>query len=212
MKIMKTIKARWVGRAVAAVLLMISPGANAIQVFADFDGDQVWDASVSTTPGTTLAASLHVSQSAAEVAANGGLASFDLILDPQGGLRLLGTTGADKAANISIDPLWDGFPSATSLGGEQMQVGGNVLFNAPSVAPVVHLFDVSIVAPSVAGTYPLVLADAPGPSFTAGFATYDSTAGFNPTAITVVPLPASLWLLGASLLALFGLHRRGVRS
>ena len=201
---------RWTTCIVGTLLLAMSFGANAIVVFADFNSDMAGDTIVNTTPGTTLPLSVYVSQSVAEVATNGGLASFDLIIEALNSLTFLGANPAEKVSNTVIDPLWDGFPSATSLVGEQLQVGGNVLFNSPSTDPIVHLFDISVVVPNMIGTFNLSLADAPGPSFNAGLAIYDPTAVFQSTQINAVPLPAAVWLLGSALFGLFGLRRNRI--
>lgn len=179
--------------------LFLSTSHAALTVFADLNGDSAHDATYSTTPGSIFSVSVY----ALEDGLHGGLSSYgvQVLLTPT--LAVAGATPVAQLANIISDGQWDLPESKATAPGVEVIDGS--IFN--TFSGLVHLFDIKLEAPNVAGTYTVSFKNVEPDDTFDGFVgfdgfVYDATTTFAATSITVVPVPLGLPLMASALAGL----------
>lgn len=203
MRIGKSIKAVVAG---VATYLAMSPSCFAFSVYADFNGDMVYDPTINVLAGSTITASVYASQTAIEVATNAGLNGFGVDLTT-GGMPISGNT----INSIVLDPQWN-FATDKTISDPTVasaRVVGNTLIAGGFSDLTVHLFDITLDVPDTVGaTYSFNFADIPGDTFvTQNFFVYDPYVVFAETQVSAVPVPAAVWLLLSGIVGLAGISR-----
>lgn len=188
-----------VGTALAAALAL-SGSASALTVFADFNGDGVYDPTFDLTGSVTV--DVYAQATAAEDDA-GGLISFatEGTLNPTGLVNV--TTG-----NIESVPWFVG--PELELDANSVRASGGTL--GDPVPSLVKLFSVELTRVAF-GLTTLSFADwDKSPTFDgyvlADGTVLDGTVEHLSTEIGPVPIPAAAWLFGSALLGLVGLGQR----
>lgn len=189
-----------------------SQSGHALTVYADFDGDMLHDANVNVAPGDSITVGVYASQTAAEVAANGGLNGFGVDLNTNG-LRVTG----DSIANIVLDPQWN-FATQKNISDPAAATAraiGNTLTPGGFGDLIVHLFDIDLDIPAMQGeSYLLNFSDIPGDTFVSNNAfVYDARIVFAESSVSAVPVPAAVWFMFTGLATLVGMGRnRKIKS
>jgi len=203
MNISKTIKTVAI---VCIAYLATAQSCYAISVYADFDGDMIFDSSVNVIAGSTATAGVYVRQTPNEIAVNAGLNGFGVDLTT-GGLPISG----NSVGSIVLDPQWN-FATIRDITDPTIasaRVVGNTLTPGGFSDEFVHLFDISFDIPDIVGeTYLLSFADIPGDTFVSNnFFVYDDFVVFADTQINAVPVPAAVWLMLSGMAGLIGIGR-----
>lgn len=185
--------------------LFLNTSHAALTVFADLNGDSAHDAAYSTLPGSIFTVAVY----AQEDGLHGGLSSYgvQLLLSPT--LVVAGATAVDQRANITSDGQWD-LPESKAVVPDVEVIDGSI-FN--TFSGLVHLFDIILEAPNVAGTYTISFKNVEPDDTFDGFVgfdgfVYDPSTTFAATSVSVVPVPLSLPLLVSALAGLGWTVRR----
>ncbi len=185
-------------------LFHLGVGQASLTLFADADGDSSYDAAVNATPGSNFKLSIF----AKEDGLHGGLSSYGIEVNLDPSLKVAGANDALQLANIVSNAQWD-LPEVKSVAPKLEVIDGS-FFNAAS--GIVHLFDITLVAPNAAGSYAITFKNVEPDATFDGFVgfdgfVYDPSNIFQSTQINVVPIPGALPLF-ASALAGFGWQLR----
>ena len=179
--------------------LFLSTSQAALTVFADLNGDSAHDAAYLAAPGSVFSVSVY----ALEDGLHGGLSSYGVqaLLTPT--LAVTGATPVAQLANIISDGQWDLPESKTTTPGVEI-IDGSIF---STFSGLVHLFDIKLQAPSVAGSYTISFKNVEPDDTFDGFVgfdgfVYDATTSFASTAVTVVPVPLALPLMASALAGL----------
>ena len=199
---MKQLMSKWfmvIAGTLFAGTLFMSTGNAALVVYADVNGDKVYDPSLVTMPGSTFTVSLF----ATEDGLHGGLTSYGVGTTLTPNLKILGASPAQQIANIVSDAQWD-FPEVKTVSPsiEVIDVAFSDTFSG-----TVHLFDMTLEAPNAPGSYSISFKNVEPDITFDGFVgfdgfVYDPSIVFEITQVNVVPIPAALPLFTS---ALFGL-------
>ena len=186
-------------------VLFFSTSHAALTVFADLNGDAAHDATYSTSPGSIFTVSVY----AQEDGLHGGLSSFGVQVLMTPTLAVAGATTVEQLANIISDAQWD-LPESKAVAPGVEVIDGSI-FN--TFSGLVHLFDIKLAAPNVAGNYTITFKNVEPDATFDGFVgfdgfIYDATTDFASTSVNVVPVPMSLPLLVSALTGLGWLTRR----
>ncbi len=187
-------------------LSLLAVPVSALTVYADLDGDALFDSKGTFNPGDIFTAGIF-----AEVDdVHGGLAGFGVRMtfnEPPISVNAAPT----QLGNVLIDPSWD-FLALKSVGAGLVTAGGSHLFNPPSVGVGVHLFDVTFRAGAQGISILTMTDEIPNFGDFAGADGFDYDASgeliFLTTQIKVVPVPPALMLFGSGLLGLISFARR----
>jgi hypothetical protein len=180
-------------------LFHLSTGNASLSVFADADGDGVYDSIFNTTPGAVFKLSVYAN----EDGLHEGLTSYGINVDLDSPLKIAGASANDQLANITSASQWD-LPESKSITSTIEVIDGSFF---DSFSGLVHLFDMTLLAPNTPGSYNVSFKNVEPDLTFDGFVgfdgfVYDPTITFETTQIKVVPIPAALPLFAS---ALFGL-------
>jgi hypothetical protein len=184
---------------VALGIFHLSTGQASLSIFSDASGDKAYDSIVNTTPGALLKLSVY----ATEDGAHGGLSSYgvEIGLDPT--LKIAGASDALQLANLVSNAQWD-LPEGKSVTPKIEIIDGSFF---STYTGTVHLFDITLEAPGVAGSYTVSFKNVEPDDTFDGFVgfdgfVYDPSNIFNSTEINVVPIPGALPLFATALAGL----------
>jgi hypothetical protein len=189
---------------VLVTLGLFTAPVGALTVYADLDGDMLYDSQGMFVPGDIFTASIYADVDNA----HGGLVGFGVSMtfdEPPISVNAVPT----QLSNVVIDPQWNFLPTK-SVGVGVLTAAGSSF--ASFVGPSVHLFDATFVA-MANGISVLTMTDE-----ILNFADFAGLDGFDydasgelsflSTEIKVVPVPPALILFGSGLLGIISFARR----
>ncbi|MBI5557644.1 MAG: PEP-CTERM sorting domain-containing protein [Deltaproteobacteria bacterium] len=192
---------------VSAPLIQAAPASAAPSVYFDFNGDTLADTTLNITPGSLFTADIYASDFVDMLGgAHGGLLGYGLNVSFD---SLLAT-----ANSAAIAPPWN-IPTANNVAPGNVSLGAlNFDFMNPgglATTPPLKLASISFTNLG-AGSFILDLADLNplDTDFGAfdGF-DFDGLTTFQDAQVTAaVPLPGTVWLLGAGLAGIAGLRKK----
>lgn len=186
-----------------AISLLAAP-VSALTVYADLDGDMLFDSQGIYAPGDVFIASIYADVDAV----HGGLAGFGVRMafdEPPVSVNAVPA----QLDNVVIDPVWNFIP-LKNVGAGFLTAGGSQLFG--SSTGIVHLFDARFMATSTGSTLLAMTDEIPNFGDFAGMDGFDYDASgelnFLTTEIKVIPVPPALMLFGSGMLGLISFARR----
>lgn len=188
---------------VLVIVSLVAVPASALTVYADLDGDKLYDSHGIFNIGDVFTAGIYADVDGA----HGGLAGFGVRMNF--GEPPITVNGVPtQQANIVIDPTWDFLP-LTGVGAGVLTAGGSQFGGSMGI---VHLFDVRFLATAPGISILTMIDEVPNFGDFAGLDgfEYDISGELNflTSQITVVPVPPALMLFGSGMLGLISFARR----